>query len=278
MATTEKIFDNGLLVSPRRDTPHPDVLLRSNYVYAAINTIEHEPLYLGEHLRIAVESYATLYGCRPAIDTEEIRTQIKTLLRENNMPQLGNIVIIYIIPGTDSKSGTPEILISWERSTLYKGYELISLRPKAILANYEIPFSAHRTAVSLTTSDYMASYATAGSCHIAIHINRNNRLVSCGDYPLFMVKNGTVFTPPAPDIATDNVERNIMFSACKLAGIPIEERELTTEDIPTADEIMIFNHTGIQSVLCVGEHYYYNLTAQKLEKVLPQITSEGLTW
>lgn len=268
----EKILDNGTLISTPVGAPHPDVLLRSNYIYAAVNTVAHEPLYLSRHISLAVESYEKLYGRRIKYDIGDMRGQIRRLLSENNMPRLGNIVNIYFIPPAHPETENPEILISWYRSTIYSGYELLSLRAKAVLTNYEIPFSGHRTAISLTTSDYMQQFAERSGNHIALHLNRAERLVSCGDFPVFIVNNGTVFTSPAPDC----VERYLMNRACQLAGINMEEREITSAELVKADEIMVFNHTGIQSVLSLGDRYFYNITALRLEKTLQQITSEGV--
>lgn len=268
----EKILDNGTLIAAPAEMPHPDALLHSNYIYAAVNTAAHEPLYLAGHLAAAADSYEKLYGHVFLYDTEDIRRQIKFLLAENKMPKLGNIVNIYFIPPGNSSHEKPEILISWHRSTIYNGYELISVRPKAILANYEIPFSGHRTAVSLTTSEYMRLFAERSGTHISLHVNRAEMLVSCGEYPVFIVKNGTITTPSAPE----NVEHTLMLRACLLSGLTVEEREISVCELTEADEIMIFNHTGIQSVLSLGDRYFYNITALRLEKTLRRITDEGI--
>lgn len=269
----DKFFHNGNLISTPVGIPHPEALLHSNYVYAAVNTTVHEPLYLAEHLATASNSYEKLYGQKFICQTEDIRHQIKLLLAENNMTRMGNIVNIYFIPPEHQTDDKPEILISWYRSTIYKGYELISLRPKAMLVNYEIPFSGHRTAISLTASEYMQQFAQRAGSHIALHANRAEKLVSCGDYPVFVVIDGVVVIPTA----AESVERSLMLRACHLSKTTTEEREISVEELTSADEIMVFNHTGIQSILSLGDRYFYNITAMRLEKTLRQITEEGIS-
>lgn len=273
----EKIYFNGSLTEQQPDKPVVASLLRSNYIYAAVNTTGHEPLYLEKHLDYAVNSYHKLYGQRPKPDADELRQQIRTLLRANNMPILGNIVNIYFIPSTaDGTSGTPNIVVACDRSTIYRGYELISIRPQVILTNYEIPFSGHRTSISLTAADYMQAFALRSGAHAALRTNRAEKLVSCGEYPIFLTKEGTLYTPPAPATGPLCVERELMYRACSMAGIGVVEREIEAAELAGAEEIMVFNHTGLQSVLCWGSYYFYNLLAMRLEKQLKEITREGL--
>lgn len=250
--------------------------LHTNYVYAAVNTFGHLPLHLDRHLHYAAQTYKKLYGIKPLFDRDELARNVTELLDANRMPRLGNIVNIYLIPPPEGKiPDRADILAVWDRSTIYSGYELISIRPKAILTNYEIPFSGHRTAVSLTASAYMQSFAVRSGSHIALRANRAEKVLSCGEYPVFFVKDGDIYAPPAPEESPLCVEWELMHRLCSLAGVQITERSIAVSEMAGADEIMVFNHTGLQSVLAWGSYYYYNLMAQRLEKYLPQLTEEG---
>ena len=268
MTPPQHIYLNGVLLDGRQETLSAQRLLQDNYVHAAVNTSAHSPLYLEKHLAYAAESYRKLYGTVPQFDTMQLREGIEALLDADRMPRLGNIVRIYLLPSQRSGDAVPDLLAMADHSTIYRGYELISIRPKAILTNYEIPFCGHRTAVSLTTSRYMQAFAERTGCHVALHCNRAERLISCGEYPVFLARDGALFTPPAETFPACT-ERDLMFRACSLAGIPITERNI-------ADELMVFNHTGLQSLLSLGNYYFYNLLALRIEKVLRTITEEGL--
>lgn len=180
MTPPQHIYLNGVLLDGRQETLSAQRLLQDNYVHAAVNTSAHSPLYLEKHLAYAAESYRKLYGTVPQFDTMQLREGIEALLDADRMPRLGNIVRIYLLPSQRSGDAVPDLLAMADHSTIYRGYELISIRPKAILTNYEIPFCGHRTAVSLTTSRYMQAFAERTGCHVALHCNRAERLISCG--------------------------------------------------------------------------------------------------
>mgnify|MGYP000749643424 CR=1 FL=1 len=179
MTPPQHIYLNGVLLDGRQETLSAQRLLQDNYVHAAVNTSAHSPLYLEKHLAYAAESYRKLYGTVPQFDTMQLREGIAALLDADRMPRLGNIVRIYLLPSQRSGDAVPDLLAMADHSTIYRGYELISIRPKAILTNYEIPFCGHRTAVSLTTSRYMQAFAEHTGCHVALHCNRAERLISC---------------------------------------------------------------------------------------------------
>ncbi len=243
-------------------------LLGANYIYAAVNTDAHEPLLLERHLYHAANSYAKLYGAAPEPDAAEIGKRIRHLLYINGMPLTGNIVNIYMVPPAGGAKNRPDVIVMHDRTTIYHGYDLISLRPKAVVTNYEVPFSGHRTAVSHIAARYMESFAVALGANIALRVNRQGKLVSAGDYPVFAVAGEEVFTPAPERGPGDSVERELMFRACRLAGISITERDIETAELPSLDEIMVFDHTGIRCVLSIGENYYYNLMGDRLGKTI----------
>lgn len=276
MTGTPHICLNGELLDGRDERCPTHRLLHTNYIYAAVNTAGHRPLYPEKQLACAATSYGKLYGKPPRLDADRIGQDIAALLDADRMPRLGNVAYVHLLPpdGAD-REAEPDILVTAGPSTIYRGYELISIRPKAVLTNYEIPFCGHRTAVSLAASRYMQGFAERAGCHIALHCNRAGQLVSCGDYPVFLARDGMLFTPPAETFPACT-ERELMWRACALAGIPVAERPLSASEIPGADEVMVFNHTGLQSVLSLGNCYFYNLLALRLERVLRTVTEEGL--
>ena len=259
-----KISVNGRLFTT---DAMPDIcqMMQGCYVYAAVNTDAHRPLYLDRHMAYAASSYEKLYGTRPEYDLLQLHDNITELLDAERMPRLGNIVFIYLLPPADPKHPA-DIVAATGHSTIYKGYDL---------TNYELPFAGHRTAVSLAASNYMRDFAERSGCHIALHCNRAEHLVSCGDYPIFIAINGMLYTPPSI-LMPPCTERELMARACDMAGISIEERNITTDMLPDAEEIMVFDHTGLRSVLSLGNCFYYNLLAKRLEAAMPVLNADGL--
>lgn len=250
-------------------------LLWGNYVYAPVYTDRHRPMWLGRQLHYAILSYAHLYGVIPILDAEAIRSRITDLLERNRMPLTGNTVNVYLVPDTGD-DGRPDIVIAHESSTIYNGYTVRSLRPQAVITNYEIPFAGHRTAVSLTAAGYMRSYAGKEGANTALRANRAGNIISSGDFPVLAVLNGKAVTPPAGSGAEGSAEREIMFRSCELAGVGITESDIKVADVPALEELMIFGTDGVSSVLSCSGVYFYNLVCGRIEETLPQLTEEGL--
>lgn len=257
-----------------------DNLLRGNYLYASINCVGNRPLFLSRHIGHLRAAYAAVYDFEPAIRDVDTFEAIQRLLYLNGASLSGNVVTIYLLPPEDfvfADSLQPRVLIAHERTVMYgSGYTLASLRPSAMVANYDIPFETCRTAVSLTTAQYMDTFAGRRDAGIAIRCTRSGSVVSSGDYPLFVVHGGRVFAQPAGKGIGDSLERRLMLELCGRCGIEVEDRETTLAELTEADEIVIFRNTGIVSPLRIGTHYFTNLLALRLERLLPQLTEEGL--
>lgn len=273
---TEKIYINDSLEEIGNPITEMGRLLRANYVYAAVFTEGHRPLWLDRHLHYAILSYTSLYGMIPLIDVPALATKISDLLARNRKPVIGNVVNIYLIP-PDKAGGQPDVLIAHDNSTIYHGYTVRSIRPKAIIANYEIPFAGHRTAISLTTAAYMEQYAGREGAKTVLRANRTGELVSAGDFPIMAVIGGEAFTPPADSGVGESVEREIMVRSCGQAGIALTEKSIKVDDLPKIEEIMIFGTEGVVSVLSCSGYYFYNLFCDRIEQVLPQTAASGIT-
>ncbi|MBR6831182.1 MAG: aminotransferase class IV [Tidjanibacter sp.] len=268
-----KIYMDDKIVPVKDLSFYATRFLHANYLYQTINTVDHRPLYLKEHLANLAAAHEALYGKPLELEEKKIERQITNLLHEGRLPHGGNSVNIIVIPDNDE----PHIIIEHNRMTLYEGFAILSLRPKAIITNYEIPFERHLTSVSMQTADFMNSVAKRNGLHLAIRANRKGQLISAGDYPLFAVKNRTVMTVPVAEGAKVCAEREMMFRLCQMAGINIEECDIPVSELKNIDELMIFTPIGIQSVLCCDNKYFHSTVASLLDRHLPRLTKEGFS-
>lgn len=263
----DSFYINGTLLDGRFDIGR---LLKSNSVYAAVYTDEHKPLNLDSHLSYASASYRHLYGLVPILDTQSMANEITDLLGRNRRPSTGNIVYVHLIPQDDPKQ-QPDIVITCGESSIYHGYTLFTLRPTAIIANYEIPFSGHRTSASLSTASFMEEYAKRSGAHITLRANRSGMLVSSGDYPILARRGDELYTPLPERGAGNSVERDIMFKACSMAGLTVTEADIEVASISSLDEIVVFGSAGVSSILSCSGNYYLNLTSERLESIINSI-------
>lgn len=260
-----RISLNGRLTTWQEAELDPSKLLGANWVYTTINTFGYKPLALKDKLRYAAESCKVLFGTRPQCGVEEIAVEIRNLLYFGLYPEGGNTVNLYFIP---SASGTLDRLILHEATTPYEGLALQTIRPRATIANYEIPFEKHLTAVSRTAARYTDNYAASRGYTIALRANRAGHLLSSGDNPLFAMRGRALLTTPLGAGARPSTERDMMFRVAELAGLRVIEEPLHIDDVEHYDEMMLFTPVGIQSIDSVGEIKYVNIYATVLSKFL----------
>lgn len=81
--------------------------------------------------------------------------------------------------------------------------------------------------------------AIAGGAMEGLMLNEQGYVAECTGDNIFIVKKGTVYTPPISDGALDGVTRQVIFDLCEAAGIPIFEKTMTRYDIYTCDECFL---------------------------------------
>lgn len=268
----EKISLDGKITSWHEANLTPKELLGCNWVYTTINTFAHKPLHLNPKLHHAVESYNALYGTKPTIGTKELEREIVDLLHFGLYPEGGNTVNLYLIPSGD---GNCRRLLLHEATTPYEGYGLLTVRPRAIVANYEIPFGKHLTNVSLTAARFADGYASARGYNVALRADRNGTLHSSGDNPLYALRGNTLLTTPIDKGARPSVERELMGRVTEMAGVKVVEEELRVEDVENYEELLVFTPVGIQSIYSVGNIRLGNIYASLLSKHFMALTREG---
>lgn len=273
MESEKKISLDGEIVSWRESSLAPTLLLGRNMVYTTINTLAYKPLHLEQKLRYALESYKALFGQKPAIRTSpQIAHDIQDLLYYGFYPEVGNTVNIFLIP---TPEGATHTLLMHEATTPYEGYGLLSVRPKAIIANYEIPFEKHQTNISLSAARFADQHASSRGYGIALRANRAGTLISSGDNPLFALRSEELLTTPIGKGARGSAERDMMFEIAQRAGIKLLEEELRVEDVESYEELIVFTPVGLQSIGYLGERRLSNIYATVLEKQLTLLSREG---
>lgn len=268
----EKIISlDGKITSWREADLAPELLFGHNWVYTTINTSAHKPLHLSLKLRYALDSYHKLFGSRPQIEVAELEREVRYLLYYGLYPECGNTVNLYLIPTGDG--GSRRLLIH-EATTPYDGYGVLSVRPKGIIANYEIPYEKHQTNVSMTAARFADNYAAAHNYDSALRANRAGTLISSGDNPLFALRGNTLLTTPIDKGARGSAERELMFRLAELCGVAVVEEELKVEDATTYEELIVFTPVGLQSIYSLGDMKLGNIYATLLGKHLATLLHE----
>jgi branched-chain amino acid aminotransferase len=72
-----------------------------------------------------------------------------------------------------------------------------------------------------------------------ILLNERGEVAECTSANIFCVKGGTVLTPPLSSGCLEGVTRSVLLEIAPKAGVTLNEKVLTLEDIHAADEVFI---------------------------------------
>jgi branched-chain amino acid aminotransferase len=81
--------------------------------------------------------------------------------------------------------------------------------------------------------------ANNAGCEEAVMLNAEGYVAECTGDNLFVVKNGTLFTPPLSAGALYGITRQTVVEVAEAAGIKVSEPNLTRYDLFNADECFI---------------------------------------
>lgn len=272
MNSSDKIFLDGEMTTWRESNLDMGTLLGSNCIYTTINSFAHKPLHVALKLQYALGSYKTLFGTKPAITPLDIEEQISSLLYYGIYPEWGNTVDLYLIPLSDGRTST---LIAHRSTTPYEGYSLLSIRPKATVTNYEIPFEKHHTTISMAAARFADDFARRNGAGIALRGNRAGSLLSTGDNPLYALRGDVLITTPVEKGGRPSAERELMTLLCHKAGIKLIEQEILTEELGRIEELFAFTPVGIQMISSASDIPFHSIMAHALEPHLVALTREG---
>src|SRR6266576_1755187 len=70
-------------------------------------------------------------------------------------------------------------------------------------------------------------------------LNHNGEVAECTGDNLFLVKHGTLRTPPISAGILEGITRNAVIELARLAELPVEEITLTRHDVYAAEECFL---------------------------------------
>jgi branched-chain amino acid aminotransferase len=76
-------------------------------------------------------------------------------------------------------------------------------------------------------------------CHEALMLNHKGEVAECTGDNIFLVKHGTLKTPPLDAGVLEGITRNAVLELAQQANIPAQEVTLTRHDVYTADECFL---------------------------------------
>jgi hypothetical protein len=157
-----------------------------------------------------------------------------------------------------------EFTIEFERRLLDAGYALSALRPKAASYEYAIPFGAFPTNFQIEAQALFDTLALGGHGATRSVRREGDRLLSCGDAPLFAIKGHVLITPPLTEGAIESVERSLVIGAAASARLGVREEPILHSELKNYDELFFADAAGITSLAECDGAKFMSLTAPRL--------------
>lgn len=95
---------------------------------------------------------------------------------------------------------------------------------------------------NLLPNVFAAQKATAAGATEAL-LHRGERVTEAAHSSILMVKDGKVIMPPLDELILPGITRAIVHEECDAAGIPVEIRIFTVDELMEADEIILCSTT-----------------------------------
>ncbi len=250
---------------------------------------------LSEHisrLKASAESLRIMFD----YSEKSIESTIDQLIVKNNHPDAYIRMTLsrgpgiagggFKIPDNDNKSETSS------SSTFFIQVKPLSPYPQKFYDNgmslvvsgfkrsISCPVSKHKSA-NFLTNILARDEAVQKNVDDSILLNSEGFVAECSASNLFIVKNGTVVTPPLSVNILPGITRMTVLNICKREEIAVEEEAFKTEELIHADECFITNSLmEIMPVCKVEETNYKGPIPGKVTKRLmmkyKQMTGKGV--
>lgn len=225
------VFDHGLLYG--------------DGVFEGIRSYNGLVFKLKEHLDRLYESAHTLMLKIPMDRKEMIQVMIETLRRNRLKDAYIRVVVTRGVGdlGLDpEKCKRPTVFVITDKIVLYpdplykNGLEIITV---PTVRNF--PEAVNPAIKSLNyLNNIMAKIeATHSGYKEALLLNHQGYVAECTGDNVFLVKNGTLLTPPTYVGALKGITRGAILEIAERRKIPIEERVLTRHDLFNGDEVFL---------------------------------------
>lgn len=218
---------------------------------------------VAQHAAVLRRAARTLFGSEYAPDPGQLTQCIEALAAELRYPEeVSCFVRIEVAADGEER-------LAGAGSSLYDGYALRSLLPRAVTTVYALPGGDLPTSAREAAAREADLLARAAGGDAALRCDAEGRLLDAGDAPLFAVRGHTVRCAPG----AEGVERELGRRAVIAAGLTLSDEPFTRSELPRLDELFRIDHRGVTAYSRCEAQPLMALAAERIARAL-----EGLFW
>ncbi|MAU16759.1 MAG: aminotransferase IV [Muricauda sp.] len=276
----EKVYLNGEIISAEdaKISVFDRGFLFGDGIYEVMMQLEHGIFYKKAHLDRLQDNLDKI-GINYNI--EEIDDHLEELLAASNLKEASCLIYMQVTRGVAPRKhsypkGVPPTAMMYALP-----YTLPLINPKKMKAVLEPDFRWHRCdikSISLLGNIMTNEMAMEASTDEAALV-RDGVVTEGSHTNIFFVKSGTLITHPANEHILNGITRQIVLKLCDDLDIPVIERPVAQNEIPTMDEAFFTGTTTqVASIAQLGPHTFHNndeigMVTGKLQEALAQLRS-----
>jgi branched-subunit amino acid aminotransferase/4-amino-4-deoxychorismate lyase len=212
-------------------------------------------LYNAErHIALLNRSAEALYGKRLPLSADQLRKQTATLLQRNNPSRRGSVRI------TLTLNASGEYGIRNDEASIYDGFVMRSLSPKATYIEIAAPMPQHPTSAMAHTRELADALARCRGFEKGV-IAKGENIVADIARPLVALGGRTLLTHPS---TCESVEGSRIVAAAEALGYTIRKREVTRADLAKAEEVMILDWQGALPLARLEQRVYTHISIERI--------------
>ena len=224
------------------------------YVYQIIHLRAGEPRFLGRHVELLHDAARALFGEAVVIPEEKIRGEILRVVEQEKyaLSATAFVRLIYTEAG--------RVAVLPEGRSLYEGYALRSVHPRAITMEYEMPMRDVETSAGEMVLREARCVARVAGAETVLRCDRDGMCRGIEGHPVIAIYHGEVIAPTA----RGDVAYELALRAAEYLSLRINRMSFSRHDLSHFEEVMWADHRGITALGHIDGYPLMALTAEKL--------------
>jgi branched-chain amino acid aminotransferase len=246
MTASPRVWLNGQLIdkADAKVSVYDHGLLYGDGVFEGIRVYHGKVFKHKEHVDRLYESAKSI-ALEIPLGREAMMEAVNATVKANNKVE-GYIRLVVTRGagnlGLDPRKCEPNVIIIVDDISLYPqelydhGMEIVTA---ATIRNHPNAVNPRVKSLNYLNNILAKIEAIRAGCLEAIMLNHKGEVAECTGDNLFIMKRGTLKTPPSDAGILEGVTRNAVLELAREAKIPTQEATLTRHDVYTADELFL---------------------------------------
>lgn len=242
-----KIYINGKLFdkADAKVSVYDHGLLYGDGVFEGIRVYDGKVFRLREHVDRLYESARYIHLEIP-LSKEKMAEAVNNTVKVNEKKD--GYIRLVVTRGAGSlgldprKTTDPQLIIIVDDISMYprelyeNGLELVTA---TTIRNHPNALDPRVKSLNYLNNIMAKMEGIQAGCVEALMLNHKGEVAECTGDNIFLVKHGTLKTPPTDAGILEGVTRNAVLELARADGIPVAECALTRHDVYTADECFL---------------------------------------